>query len=183
MAIDPSIRGELQNELRNIAVEDRIVLFSSSDFEQIAAVCDRVAVIDAGQIQQIGTPQEVYERPSSIAVASSVGVNNLMLARRLTSSTAEMPEFITIDGEHRLFAHSARIAKLGAINSNVTLAVHPEQLSIAFGASFPEDNLLKAVVTDIQFLGPTTMVELNAAGLKLKPAYSASSAWALATNA
>lgn len=168
LAIDPSIRGELQNELRNIAVEDRIVFFSSSDFEQIAAVCNRVAVIDAGEVQQIGTPREVYENPSSVAVAAAVGVNNLILARRLTSSTAEMPEFITLDGEHRLFAHPAGIAKLGAINSNVTLAVHPEQLSISFGASFPEDNLIKAVVTDIRFLGPTTMVQLNAAGLKLE---------------
>lgn len=167
-AIDTLFRNELSTELRTTAAKGRIILFASSDFEQIAAVCDRVAVIDAGQIQQIGTPQEVYERPSSIAVASSVGVNNLMLARRLTSSTAEIPEFITIDGEHRLFAHSARIAKLGAINSNVTLAVHPEQLSISFGASFPEDNLLKAVVTGIRFLGPTTIVELDAAGLKLE---------------
>ncbi len=166
--IDASFHAELFDELRGVAARGRIVLFASSDFEQIAAVCDRAAVIVKGEIEQIGAPREVYEGPASVSVASAVGVKNLLIARRLTSTNAAMPEFITIEGNHRLFAHPTEAAKLGAINQNVTLAVHPEQLSISFGASFPEDNLLRAIVTGIHFLGATTMVDLDAEGLKLQ---------------
>lgn len=53
------------------------------------------------------------------------------------------------------------------MNQNVTLGIRPEQISIAFGASFPEDNLLKAKITGIRFLGANTLVELDAHGLRL----------------
>ena len=44
----------------------------------------------------------------------------------------------------------------------------PEEISISFGASFPEDNLLKATVTEVTFLGPVTRVRLDAEGLELQ---------------
>lgn len=56
---------------------------------------------------------------------------------------------------------------LGALNQNVWLGIRPEHISISFGASFPEDNLIKATITGVQFLGATTMVELDAEGLRL----------------
>jgi ABC-type Fe3+/spermidine/putrescine transport system ATPase subunit len=143
------------------------VVYASSDFERLLEFCDRIAVLSGGEIKQIGTPQEVYEKPASRAVAAITGRNNLFAARRLTSSKAEIPEFHTIDGEHRLFAQRISGGALGALNQNVTLGIRPEYISISFGASFPEDNLLKARVENIQFLGATTLVGLNAGGLKL----------------
>jgi ABC-type sugar transport system ATPase subunit len=80
----------------------------------------------------------------------------------------DIPEFHTIDGGHRLFAQRIERGALGALNQNVTLAIRPEYISIAFGASFPEDNLLKATVKKIQFLGGTTLVDLDAEGLMLQ---------------
>ena len=75
---------------------------------------------------------------------------------------------MTIEGEHRLHARTTEKSRLGAINKNVLLAIRPEQISISFGASFPEDNLIKAVVAAIRFHGETTIVELDANGLRLK---------------
>ena len=96
-----------------------------------------------------------------------VGTNNLVSARRLSSTDAELPEFQTIDGGHRLLSRVTAKASLGAINQNVTLAIRPEHVSISFDASFPEDNVLKAVVTKVTFLGATTLVTLDAGGLTL----------------
>lgn len=153
---------------RDIAKEKQLsVIFASNDFEQIVELCDRAAVIVRGEVKQIGPPQEIYETPVSRVVAEIAGRNNLFAARRLTSSKAEIPEFHTIDGGHRLFAQHVERGALGALNQNVTLGIRPEQVSISFGASFPADNLLKAQVTAVKFLGPTTLVELNADGLKL----------------
>ncbi|MEP7148720.1 MAG: ABC transporter ATP-binding protein [Acidobacteriota bacterium] len=166
--MDAGEREALADKIRNVARERGVsVLFASNDFGQILRACDRAAVIVKGEIKQSGPPQEIYEKPESRVVAYVTGRNNLFAARRLTSSKAETPEFFTIDGGHRLFAQRIERGALGALNQNVTLAIRPEQVSISFGASFPEDNLLKASVRRIQCLGPTTLIELDADGLRL----------------
>jgi ABC-type Fe3+/spermidine/putrescine transport system ATPase subunit len=168
---------EMDEQMRRIgferlrdAVRDKplTVVFASSDFNSIMALCDRVAVMADGYVQQIGAPQEVYEHPESEIVARITGRNNLFEARRLTSSKAEIPEFQTLVGDHRIFTHKIERNALGALNQNIVLGIRPEQISISFGASFPEDNLLKATVTHVRFMGPTTLIGLDANGLKLE---------------
>lgn len=146
---------------------ERAVIAASSSFEQLAPVCDRIAVMVAGEIAQAGPVKDVYEEPSTAAVAEATGAMNLFSARRLTSTNAGLPEFYTIDGGHRLFARETEKSALGAINQTIRLGIRPEHISISTDASFPEDNLLKAVVTGIRFLGPLTAVDLEAEGLKL----------------
>ncbi|PYT01121.1 MAG: hypothetical protein DMF63_04005 [Acidobacteria bacterium] len=166
--LDANVTEKLNARIREVAsVRGISIVLATSDLEQIFLTCDRCAVIANGEIKQIGTPQEIYETPESRIVAQVTGRNNLFAARRLTSSKADIPEFLAIDGGHRLFAQRIERGALGALNQNVTLAIRPEYISIAFGASFPEDNLLKATVKKIQFLGGTTLVDLDASGLPL----------------
>lgn len=155
--------------IRGVAGERGLVVVAATDdYDYVFDLCDRVAIFAGKSIDQIGEPQEVYERPRSAAVATLVGRNNIFESRRLTSSKADHPEFITLAGEHRLFAEKADVKKLGAINKNVLLSIRPENISISFGASFPEDNLLKAVVTDVKPRGASTLVELDSNGLELQ---------------
>ncbi|MFN6963331.1 MAG: TOBE domain-containing protein [Pyrinomonadaceae bacterium] len=166
---DEQSRFDWIDRLRSsTAAGARTVIIASSDFETLCFACDKVFVIANGEVAQSGRPQDVYENPETTAVARLTGRNNIFAARRLTSSKAEQPEFVTITGEHRLFTQRADIARLGAINQNVSLAIRPEDISISFGASFPEDNLLRAVVTAIRPLGATTLVSFDAGGLALE---------------
>jgi len=144
------------------------VVFATNDYNEVFSICDRVSVLHNGEIKQTGTPREVFENPNSVAVARVTGRNNLIEARRLTSNNTDHPEFQTLIGEHRLFTDRVDKDTLGAINQNITLAIRPEHISISFGASFPEDNLLKAEITGVSFLGATTLVKLNANGLELE---------------
>jgi ABC-type Fe3+/spermidine/putrescine transport system ATPase subunit len=144
------------------------ILLATSSFDDVLAICDRVVVLAGGFVVQDGTPEDVYNSPATRAVAELTGRSNLITARRLTSNKTDTPEFITIDGEHRLFAAMTSKHALGAINQNVTLTIRPEQISLSFGASFPEDNLLKATVLGHEFLGPQTLIKLNAEGLYLE---------------
>jgi len=170
-AEDAEMRNALIAEIRETAYEKNLsIVFLTADFEAAAMAADRVAVLAESFIQQTGTPAEVYDSPVSTQVARLSGRCNIISARRLTSTKFEIPEFQTVVGGHRLFAERADIAKLGAINRNVSLAIRPENISMSFGASFPEDNLLKAVVTGSRFLGPMTIVDLDANGLKLQAA-------------
>lgn len=156
------------DKLREAASNGAAIVVTSVDLKIIALLCDRVAVLAGSEIAQVGFVQEVYENPASSAVAKIAGRNNLFVARRLTSTNAGLPEFQTIEGEHHLTARSTEKAALGAINQNVMLAVRPEHISISFEASFPEDNIIKAVVTGIRFTGHTTIISLDANGLPLE---------------
>ncbi len=145
----------------------KCVVYASANFDDILELCDSVIVLEAGYVVQTGTPQEVYCEPSTSRAAILTGRTNLFEARRLSSSKAETPEFQTITGSHRLIAARTEKAKLGALNQNILLSIRPEYVSISFGASFPEDNLLKATITSVKFLGPNTLVECDADGLRI----------------
>ena len=144
------------------------MIFAANNYERIFSVCDKVGILHNKEIRQMGSPLRVYEKPNSIASASLLGRINLIESRRLTSTNKETPEFQTIVGEHRLFAQKTEKNRLGAINQNIILAIRPEHISISFGASFPEDNLLRAEIIDVKFQGSTTLIKLDANGLILE---------------
>ena len=144
------------------------VLIATNDFDEAMMLCDRIVVLDKGEVLQIGPPSEIYLNPVSSRVAYVSGRNNLIEARRLTSNKIEMPEFQTIIGEHRLFTDKTDKSRFAPLNQNNILTIRPEHISISFGASFPEDNLLKARITDVKFCGATTLVTLDANGLTLE---------------
>jgi len=143
-------------------------VFATNDYNEVFSICDRVSVLHNGVIVQTGTPREVFENPNCVAVARVTGRNNLIEARRLTSSIADTPEFQTLVGEHRLFTDKVEKDAPDGIDENATLVIRPEHVSISFGASFPEDNLLRAEITGTSFLGSTTLIKLNANGLLLE---------------
>lgn len=167
--MDKITRDETFELLRQLVNDRKIpVIFASNDYEEILLLCDRIAVLVDGSVMQSGIPQKVYECPENAKVARLVDRSNLFTARRLTSSKAELPEYQTIEGAHRLLTRRVERNLLAPLNQNVSLSIKPEYVSISFGASFPEDNLLKATVARLRFLGPTTLIEFDADGLKLE---------------
>jgi ABC-type sugar transport system ATPase subunit len=168
-ALDLELRTRAIEQVRRAARQrERIVIFATTDFEQITEIADDVAVLGSDRVIQYGTPQEIYDEPEMIAVAELTGGGNLFEARRLSSSDSELPEFHTIEGGHRIFGAPTEKSRLGSIHQNVTLCIRAEQVAMSMGASFPEDNLLRAVVTGIRFRGMTSIVEFDASGLKLE---------------
>ncbi|MDQ4121827.1 MAG: ABC transporter ATP-binding protein [Acidobacteriota bacterium] len=167
--LDPKKRDSAFVTLRNLTKESgTTIIFATQNQEDAFAFCDRVAILGNGEIQQSGAPIEIYTQPENVAVAAFFGRNNLIRAARLNSNKEALSEFQTIEGSHRLFVDKVEKRKLGAINQIVTLVIRPENLILTFGAAFPEDNLLRAVVTEINYFGATTRIRLDADGLKLE---------------
>lgn len=167
--MDALLRYENYNKLRETARRKNIVvLIATNDFDETMMLCDRALVLDRGEVLQIGAPDEIYLNPVNSKVAYVSGRNNLIAARRLTSNKTDTPEFQTIAGEHRLFTAKTDKSRFAPINQNNILTIRPEHISISFGASFPEDNLLKATIIDVKFQGATTLVVLDANGLILE---------------
>jgi putative spermidine/putrescine transport system ATP-binding protein len=92
-ALDLKLREQMQVELKQLQRELGITfVFVTHDQEEALTLSDRIAVFDAGRIQQLGTPQEIYEQPSSAYVAGFVGTTNLLDAetsQRLLGVAAE----------------------------------------------------------------------------------------------
>ena len=78
-ALDLKLRQEMQLELQHVQREVRITfVYVTHDQEEALAMSDRIAVLNHGRIEQVGTPLEVYERPQSDFVAGFIGVSNLI---------------------------------------------------------------------------------------------------------
>ncbi len=89
-ALDAKIRKQLRLELKALQEEVGITfVFVTHDQEEALSMSDRVAVMNAGQIEQIGTPAEVYESPATVFVADFLGVSNLMDGEAVGWGTGE----------------------------------------------------------------------------------------------
>jgi len=91
-ALDLKLRQQMQVELKSIQQRVGITfIFVTHDQEEALTMSDRIAVFSQGKIEQVGTPSDVYEHPSSTFVAGFVGTSNLVsgeIAKRITGSDA-----------------------------------------------------------------------------------------------
>jgi iron(III) transport system ATP-binding protein len=80
--LDAKMRAEVRRELRDL--QQRLGLtsiFVTHDQEEANTICDRIAVINEGVVQQVGTPMEIYERPANLFVAGFLGTANILEGR------------------------------------------------------------------------------------------------------
>jgi ABC-type Fe3+/spermidine/putrescine transport system ATPase subunit len=167
--LDVALREETRGELRELVTKLGLTaVYVTHDQEEAFALCDRISVMSAGRILQTGAPRDLYERPALKTVARFLGRNNLILARRLTSSDEPTGKFKTIDGEHTLIASTADV-QLGPINKNCTLAIRPEHLILSKEAAPGAENTIeRATIRELTFEGATTSIHLDANGLLLE---------------
>jgi putative spermidine/putrescine transport system ATP-binding protein len=115
-ALDLKLREEMQVELKDIQREVGITfIFVTHDQGEALSMSDRIAVYNEGKIEQVGTPQEIYERPTTPFVANFVGTSNV-----LSDGTTVRPERVRIaiggvsTGERSVEATVVDIQYLGA---------------------------------------------------------------------
>jgi putative spermidine/putrescine transport system ATP-binding protein len=97
-ALDLKLRQEMQSELKRIERQLAITfLYVTHDQEEALTMSDRIAVLDRGHIEQVGTPVDVYERPASDFVAGFIGISNVI--ERDGRHITVRPEKIRILGE------------------------------------------------------------------------------------
>jgi putative spermidine/putrescine transport system ATP-binding protein len=150
-ALDARIRVGLRAEIRRIQRHLGITaLYVTHDQEEALMLADRVVVMRAGRIEQVGTPRDVYERPATPFVSEFVGTTNRLAARVEDPTAGE----VSVAGQRvRLVALPAGLAP----GDEVTLAVRPEEIDLAPG---PDGDLRRLVgqVEDTHFLGAHTLV-------------------------
>jgi spermidine/putrescine transport system ATP-binding protein len=159
-ALDLKLRKGLQIELKRIQREVGITfVYVTHDQEEALTMSDRIAVMYRGRIEQVGTPEDVYERPATTFVAGFIGVSNLM------------PASISAPGEVRLdHGPVLRVPTDGLVPSEHCHAVvRPEKLRIealADGGAAASNGLprVKGVVESSIFLGTATQIVVDLGG-------------------
>ncbi len=157
-ALDRRLREQLQYEIRRIQRQLGVtVLYVTHDQTEAMAMSDRVAVFRAGRIEQVASPEVLYEEPQRPFVASFIGENNLLKGRIVSVERGVCEVEVA---EQRLQA--AHIADLPA-GSETLVAIRPERVNIA-PLSMQYSNELDARVEDISFLGDHLRVRLHVCG-------------------
>jgi putative spermidine/putrescine transport system ATP-binding protein len=158
-ALDKNLRERMQFELREIQRRLGITsILVTHDQEEALTMSDRIAVMSAGKIVQIGAPAEVYEKPANQFVADFLGTANIFSGSALAPD-ADGIWRVALSGTEPV---EARITTNKALTAGqtVTFAVRPERLLIGP----PDGPGLTARVRDVVYRGSFLTYELDAAG-------------------
>jgi spermidine/putrescine transport system ATP-binding protein len=150
-ALDLKLRKQLQVELKGIQRDVGITfVYVTHDQEEALTMSDRIAVMNAGVIEQVDGPETVYERPATTFVAGFIGVSNLMPAEVSKSGELELDAGLTIP----LGTNGARPGeRLHAVVRPEKLELHPQ------GDDLPAGRLaVKGVIESSLYLGTATQV-------------------------
>ena len=157
-ALDAKLRRSLKVELK--ALQERVgitFLYVTHDQEEALTMSDRLAVLDAGRIAQVGTPRQVYEEPADSYVADFLGAANLMeiLVSERTGDSAAILRL----GEVTLSTlHGCPAAPGGKAHA----VIRPERVRVEEHGS-PGVNRVPALVERVVFLGAATQIMLRLA--------------------
>ncbi len=143
-ALDAKIRLKLRQEIRTLQKELGITtIYVTHDQEEALSLSDRIVVMKEGQIEQIGTPSEVYHHPSSTFVASFIGILN-----RLQAEVAE-------PASGKLIIEGQQIVHAGVLTrkkgEKVSVALRPERISLK--RERENVNRLSGILSNVNFLG------------------------------
>ncbi|TWP45154.1 ABC transporter ATP-binding protein [Lentzea tibetensis] len=153
-ALDAKLRKELQIELMRIQREvGTTFLYVTHDQEEALVLSHRIAVMNAGKVEQVGYPEDVYERPATRFVAGFIGTSNILDA---TVSGVD-GAWVELDapGVERLRARLNQTARHG---QRVAATVRPEKVHLYDDATEPPAGwcVLRGVVKDVVYTGVST---------------------------
>jgi spermidine/putrescine transport system ATP-binding protein len=166
-ALDLKLRQRMLIELDAIHDEVGITfLYVTHDQGEAMSLSDRIAVMEAGQVAQVGAPAEIYEAPRTSFVAAFIGDTNFFEG---TLTAVEGKDYcrVGISGAEGVVAFNDKSKPAG---SPVYLSVRPEKIRIVRDRPEPGSrlNIIPAVVEDMIYLGSTTKYWVKAGGLRVQ---------------
>lgn len=157
-ALDAKIRVSLRSEIRAIQRKLGITaIFVTHDQEEALSISDRIVVMNAGEMEQVGTPFEIYNFPQTQFVANFVG--------SLNNANAEIADpgrgLLNLNGVQFITATDIKSKSKG---DKVRISVRSERFS--FVAEQRKDNVLDCVIENITFLGSVVRIQVSIGGAK-----------------
>ena len=150
-ALDKKLRERMQLEIKRLQESlGATVIYVTHDQEEALTMADRIAVMNHGKLEQVGSPAELYECPANPFVANFIGETNLMDGALLDASGDEWTLRLA-DGSVVRGTPSAAARRSAEVGAQVRLAVRPERIGLAPAA----EGGMTGTVTDVIYAGPT----------------------------
>lgn len=165
-ALDLKLRRQLQIELHNVQRRTGITfVYVTHDQDEALVLSDRIAVMNAGKIEQLGSGRELYEQPRNRFVAQFLGAANVIEGTILsTSPSCGIVETtlgkLTVDG--------CGLERIGAVDQRVVLAIRPENIRLLRPESEPLPNMIRGRIIQETYAGAETHFEFRSADTSLR---------------
>ena len=157
-ALDPHTRVGLRREIRQLLRKLRVpALFITHDQEEAMELGDHIAILNKGRLEQIGTPQEIYDRPRTMFVADFIGAPSMSFLG-LQAAPSRGDRSIEVDGVPVQMPELFEDRPEGKF----ALGVRPENVS------FADSSALRGSVIGAEYLGTTQIVTVTTASGRIK---------------
>ncbi|MEV6050733.1 ABC transporter ATP-binding protein [Streptomyces sp. NPDC052107] len=162
-ALDLKLRRQMQLELKRIQTEVGITFVHvTHDQEEAMTMADTVAVMNAGRVEQLGSPTDLYENPNTTFVANFLGTSNLIEAE---VDTKNGDDIVLKAGGGKLVLPKARCSAPATAGGKVLVGIRPEKISLAHAddaGEIPEGrNRLTGKIADASFIGVSTQYVID----------------------
>ena len=161
-ALDLKLRRAMQLELKRIQREVGITfVYVTHDQEEALTMSDRLVVMDAGRIEQLGSPRELYERPATRFVANFLGTSNIIGGR--IERDGDLLALAGLGAGERVLTRDSSTVLHG---EQVEIAVRPEKITLRPVDDPPSASscALRGTVTDVVYLGTSTSYSVRTDG-------------------
>ena len=146
--LDAKLRVEMRTVIKEIQNDVGITtVYVTHDQEEAMAVSDRIAVMNSGDIQQIGTPKVLYQRPANLFVATFIGHTNVLNGEL---KVKDGKPYLVLPGDYEVLLETVMISEIK--DQKVKASIRPEE----FIVDINNKDGLEAVVDDAVFLGLNT---------------------------
>ncbi|MFI0848773.1 ABC transporter ATP-binding protein [Mesorhizobium sp. IMUNJ 23232] len=162
-ALDKQLREQMQFEIKDIHARLGVTfVYVTHDQTEALTMSDRIAVFNAGRVQQLSTPNELYERPRTSFVASFIGENNRMpgLVEAVASNGELSVALAEGGGTLRAVAPEGRFAP----GASVMLSVRPERIVLVTDGVVAPANEMPATIVQSVYVGDHIRLVARAAG-------------------
>jgi spermidine/putrescine ABC transporter ATP-binding subunit len=148
--LDAKLREEMRFEIKEVVTRMGITaMYVTHDQAEALALSDRVAIMNRGRLQQLGSPEEIYESPNSRFVAEFIGLSNFLEGRVEALQGASM--LVAAGG---LAIRTPALPAVAA-GAKVLLFLRPNEIELLPAGATPDDNVFPARVEKATYLGDT----------------------------
>ena len=148
-ALDKKLREEMQGEIRRLHEQlEMTTVYVTHDQREALTMSDRIAVINNGQLAQLGTPREIYDRPANAFVADFIGESALLPAHVQNSEAWY--------GEQKLFVEDD-----SAADGDYFLLLRPEHLMTTDDNAAVDDNVFSGIIAGKSYQGESMLLQIT----------------------
>jgi putative spermidine/putrescine transport system ATP-binding protein/mannopine transport system ATP-binding protein len=157
-ALDKKLRSNVQTQLKHLHRKvGKTFVYVTHDQEEALSMSDRVVIMNHGRVVQVGSPQELYERPSTVFASKFIGKSNI-LRGVVNQVDGNEVLYAIADKYFQQLVSNEKFSK----NDEIILALRPEKIKIARSkVASNEVNILVGRIIDITYFGSTILVNVE----------------------